>query len=136
MTSSYCMFVCAQLTFSTFPGRVISLGEITRNHPRSHQHPEVLCNLVLAQIYVYALIQLFAEMSAQSSTTKIRSAVIVLYIAGHKHKVSWQTLQTMARSLKVWPFNFLIYCNQSNGTGSTCHLLQRCGSLLGFNIGL
>ena len=44
------------------PNRVISHGEITANHPKSHQHPEVLRNQVLAQLYVYALIQLFSRL--------------------------------------------------------------------------
>lgn len=42
--------------------RVINHGKITANHPKSHQHPEVLRNLVLAQLYVYALIQLFSRL--------------------------------------------------------------------------
>lgn len=53
--------LCAWLTFSTFPGRVISHGKITANHNKSHQHTGALHNLVLAQIYVYALIQLFSR---------------------------------------------------------------------------
>lgn len=75
--------------------RVISHGKITANHPKSHQHPEVLRNLVLAQLYVYALIQLFSRLDARSLTPKIRIAVTMLGLMGHEHNVCRQTLRIM-----------------------------------------
>lgn len=91
-----------------FRSGVISHGKITANHPKSRQHPEVLRNLALLQIYIYALIQLFSRLNdCPEFDHKDQDCS---HYVGHKHNICQQTPQTMVRpeqemlgiQLNVW----------------------------------